>query len=335
MKDPERPGDSRLEAALEGLLASYATPGGINHLDEGHNLPSPARVVEVIQLLEGMLFLGYFQRTQLEPRDIRQLLSERCARLRECLGGEIAKSLAQGVGSAGADQGTEFVAKKAADGGFNEVAARARAEQIVFELLEALPSIREMLREDAQAALDGDPAARSIVEVLLAYPSIRVLGIHRVAHFLHRRRVPLIPRMMSEHVHGQTGIDIHPGATIGAGLFIDHGTGVVIGETAVLGERCKLYQGVTLGALSVVKHAAATWAPVKRHPTLEDRVTVYAGATILGGQTVIGAGSVVGGNVWLTRSIPEGTTVQIEPPFLRYRGAANSSPGEGPQDYQI
>lgn len=339
MKDPERPGDLRLEAALEGLLASYATAGGINHLDEGHNLPSPARVVEIIQLLEGMLFLGYFQRTQLEPRDIRQLLGKRCARLRECLGAEIAKSLVQGAeqgaGNAGTDRGADRGAEQATGGGLDETAARARAEQIVFELLEALPSIREMLREDAQAALDGDPAARSIVEVLLAYPSIRVLGIHRVAHFLHRRRVPLIPRMMSEHVHGQTGIDIHPGATIGAGLFIDHGTGVVIGETAVLGEHCKLYQGVTLGALSVVKHAAATWAPVKRHPTLEDRVTVYAGATILGGQTIIGAGSVVGGNVWLTRSIPEGTTVQIEPPFLRYRGAASTRPGEGPLDYQI
>jgi serine O-acetyltransferase len=213
--------------------------------------------------------------------------------------------------------------------------SRARAERIVYELLEALPAIREMLHEDARAALEGDPAARSIVEVVLAYPSIRALGIHRVAHFLHRRHVPLIPRMMSEHVHGQTGIDIHPGATIGPGLFIDHGTGVVIGETAVLGRWCKLYQGVTLGALSVVKHGEATWDPVKRHPTLEDRVTVYAGATILGGETVIGAGSVIGGNVWLTRSVPAGTTVQIEPPLLRYRGGSSGSPARDPLDYQI
>jgi serine O-acetyltransferase len=140
---------------------------------------------------------------------------------------------------------------------------------------------------------------------------------------------------MSEYVHGRTGIDIHPGATIGAGLFIDHGTGVVIGETAVIGRGCKLYQGVTLGALSVVKHGPATWTPAKRHPTLEDRVTVYAGATILGGRTVIGEGSVIGGNVWLTRSVPAGTKVQIEPPFLLYRGSRDGEPVQGAMDYQI
>jgi serine O-acetyltransferase len=296
--------------------------GGVNHI-EGHNLPSLAQVVEVLHLLEGILFPGYYEKTRLGRRNVRYVIGERCARLQECLGAEIAKSLEQ---SSRGDASSALLQGRG---------ARAQAEQIVLELLEALPSIREMLREDARAALDGDPAARSIVEVVLAYPSIRVLGIHRVAHFLHRRRVPLIPRMMSEHMHGQTGIDIHPGATIGAGLFIDHGTGVVIGETAVIGERCKLYQGVTLGALSVVKRGDATWNPVKRHPTLADRVTVYSGATILGGQTVIGEGSVIGGNVWLTRSVPAGTTVQIEPPFLRYRGVSNGPPERDPLDYQI
>jgi serine O-acetyltransferase len=342
----DRPDTRRLEAAVEGLLESYATVGGINQ-SEGKNLPSLSRVVDALHLLEGILFPGFYGQAPLGRRNLRYLIGERCARLQECLGEEIAKSLdeearregagehhAQGEAGGEAAGGSIDGARRAADGGAGG-GTSARAELIVYELLEALPSIREMLHEDARAALEGDPAARSLVEVVLAYPSIRALGVHRVAHFLHRRRVPLIPRMMSEHVHGQTGIDIHPGATIGPGLFIDHGTGVVIGETAVIGRGCKLYQGVTLGALSVVRRGAATWDPQKRHPTLEDRVTVYAGATILGGDTVIGAGSVIGGNVWLTRSVPAGTTVQIEPPFLRYRGVGGGSKERDPQDYQI
>lgn len=322
MKDDSRLGDPRFEAAVEGLLDSYESIGGINHI-EGHNLPSLSQVVEVLRQLETVLFPGYFERMRIGKRNVRYLIGERCARIHDCLVDEVAKSL-------------EHTARCETAGDLVDTrAARRQAEEIVLALLEELPSLREILHEDALAAVEGDPAARSIVEVLLAYPSIRAIGIHRVAHFLHQRRVPLIPRMMSEHVHGRTGIDIHPGAQIGAGLFIDHGTGVVIGETAVLGERCKLYQGVTLGALSVVKHEEATWSPPKRHPTLEDRVTVYAGATILGGRTVIGAGSVVGGNVWLTRSIPAGTKVQIEPPYLLYRGASKPSPATESVDYQI
>jgi serine O-acetyltransferase len=331
----ERPG--RLEDVVEGLLASYSSVGGINQI-EGENLPALERVVDALRLLEGILFPGFYEQAPLGRRNLRYVIGERCARLQDCLGEAIARSRrveAEWAGdgecggeAAGGGGGGAGRVRRVADGGVDGVpvggldgaTARARGERIVYELLEELPSIREMLHEDARAALEGDPAARSLVEVVLAYPSIRALAVHRVAHFLHRRRVPLIPRMMSEYVHGQTGIDIHPGARIGPGLFIDHGTGVVIGETAVLGRWCKLYQGVTLGALSVAKHAPATWDAPKRHPTLEDRVTVYAGATILGGETVIGEGSVIGGNVWLTRSVPAGTTVQIEPPLLRYRG---------------
>ncbi|HEY0840360.1 MAG TPA: serine acetyltransferase [Vulgatibacter sp.] len=315
-------GDPRFEAAVEGLLDSYASRGGINHI-EGHNLPSLAQVVEVLQELEAVLFPGYFEGERLGSRNVRYRIGERCSRIAACLTEEIAKGL-------------EHTARCETAGDFVDTAgAKEQAEQIVYELLEALPSLRDTIHQDAQAAVDGDPAARSIVEVLLAYPSVRALGIHRVANFLHRRRVPLLPRMMSEHVHGRTGIDIHPGATIGPGLFIDHGTGVVIGETAVIGPGCKLYQGVTLGALSVEKHGDAGWNPVKRHPTLEAGVTVYSGATILGGGTVIGAGSVVGGNVWLTRSIPPGTKVQIEPPYLLYRGRNLGPVEKGPLDYQI
>jgi|SRR5690625_115488 len=302
MSSSGKPGSGRLDAAVDGILASYTTVGGINQI-EGKNLPSLSRVVDSLHLLEGILFPGFYEQAPLGRRNLRYLIGERCARLHDCLGEAITRSLVNG-----------------GESGLPAEVASERAEEIVYELLEALPLIRETLYEDAQAALAGDPAARSIVEVVLAYPSIRALAVHRIAHFLHQRRVPLIPRMMSEYVHGQTGIDIHPGARIGPGLFIDHGTGVVIGETAVLGKWCKLYQGVTLGALSVVKEGEATWDPPKRHPTLEDRVTVYSGATILGGDTVIGEGSVIGGNVWLTSSVPPGTTVQIEPPVLRYRG---------------
>jgi len=319
---PEKLRDPRFERVVDGLLDSYVSVGGINHI-EGHNLPSLAQVVEVLEQLETLLFPGYFERERLDHRNVRYLIGERSAHVYRCLSEEIAKSLEH---TARCETAGDLV---------DERTARAQAEAITLELLEELPSIRRILHEDALAAVEGDPAARSIVEVLLAYPSVRAIGIHRVAHFLHRRRVPLIPRMMSEHVHGKTGIDIHPGASIGPGLFIDHGTGVVIGETAVLGTRCKIYQGVTIGALSVEKHGEATWTPVKRHPTLEDHVTVYAGATILGGRTVIGAGSVVGGNVWLTKSIPPGTKVQIEPPYLLYRGSSGGSPVREPIDYQI
>lgn len=330
-------GPGSLDAVVDELLESYAAVGGINQL-EGNNLPALARVVDALQLLEAILFPGFYEQAPLGRRNLRYLIGERCARLQECLGEAIARSLLVADGAASDGRGERRAADgAAADGAVTRVTdrARGRAERIVCELLEALPSIREMLHEDSRAALEGDPAARSLVEVVLAYPSIRALSVHRVAHFLHRRRVPLIPRMMSEYVHGQTGIDIHPGARIGPGLFIDHGTGVVIGETAVLGRWCKLYQGVTLGAISVMKHEQATWDPPKRHPTLGDRVTVYAGATILGGETVIGEGSVIGGNVWLTRSVPAGTTVQIEPPLLRYRGAARARGGGEGAGYVI
>jgi serine O-acetyltransferase len=169
-----------------------------------------------------------------------------------------------------------------------------------MDLLEALPDIRAMLQLDVQAALDGDPAANSANEVILAYPSISAITVHRIAHLLYEREVPLLPRIMSEFIHHRTGIDIHPGARIGASFFIDHGTGVVIGETTEIGDRVKIYQGVTLGAMSVTRDMRGH----KRHPTIEDDVTIYAGATILGGDTVIGRGSIIGGNVWLVDSVP-------------------------------
>ena len=184
------------------------------------------------------------------------------------------------------------------------------AEGVVSAFIGRLPAVRAAIAEDVEAAFEGDPAAKSYAEIVVAYPAIQAIATYRVAHVLHELGVPLVPRIMSEHAHARTGIDIHPGARIGRRFFIDHGTGVVIGETAEIGDRVVLYQGVTLGALA--PRAGQVLRGVKRHPTIEDDVTIYAGATILGGETVIGRGSVIGGNVWLTHSVPACSKVQIE-----------------------
>jgi len=185
-------------------------------------------------------------------------------------------------------------------------------ESVTTAFVASLVRLREMIADDVAAAFDGDPAATGYDEIAVAYPSIRALAIHRIAHELYLRQVPLLPRVMSEYAHDRTGIDIHPGARIGRHFFIDHGTGVVIGETTVIGDNVRLYQGVTLGATSL--RDSSRLRGVKRHPTVEDDVTIYAGAKILGGETVIGAGSVIGGNVWITESVPPGARVVADPP---------------------
>lgn len=190
-----------------------------------------------------------------------------------------------------------------------------KAEAAVVALINELPEIRKMLREDIKAAYEGDPAARSAMEIVMSYPGLLAITVHRIAHSLYQHQVPLIPRVMSEHAHSRTGIDIHPGATIGPGFFIDHGTGVVIGETCHIGRHVKIYQGVTLGALSFAKDEKGNLIKGnKRHPNVEDDVIIYAGATILGGKTVIGRGAVIGGNVWLIHSVPAGAKVYNKQP---------------------
>jgi serine O-acetyltransferase len=190
-----------------------------------------------------------------------------------------------------------------------------KAAAAVKELMNALEGLKSTLQLDIVAAYEGDPAARSIMEVVMSYPGLQAIMVQRVAHVLYQSQVPLIPRIMTEHAHSQTGIDIHPGAQIGPGFFIDHGTGVVIGETSTLGKNVKLYQGVTLGALSFPKDKDGhPIKGIKRHPHVEDNVTIYAGATILGGETTIGAGSEIGGNVWLTHSVPPHSKVYNQQP---------------------
>lgn len=189
----------------------------------------------------------------------------------------------------------------------------AQAECVVRHLFEQLPTVRTLLQADILAAYEGDPAAHSNMEIVMSYPGLLAIATHRVAHILYEQDVHLLPRVMSEYAHSRTGIDIHPGASIGKGFFIDHGTGVVIGETCVIGENVRLYQGVTLGALSFRKDEEGHLVKgIKRHPNVEDDVIIYANATILGGDTVIGKGAVIGGNVWLTHSVPPGTKIFYE-----------------------
>lgn len=206
--------------------------------------------------------------------------------------------------------------------------------RLAKQFLQKLPTIRESLMKDVQAAFDGDPACRNFDEVILCYPGLNAVTIHRLAHELYLLDVPFLPRMMAEWSHGETGIDIHPGAKIGDSFFIDHGTGVVIGETCEIGKHVKIYQGVTLGALSFDKDERGELVRgTKRHPTLEDNVVIYANATVLGGRTIVGNGSIIGSSVWVTRSVSPGTTVTMKKPSLRMQ----NQPPDGADllDYQI
>jgi serine O-acetyltransferase len=275
----------QVNGIVHDILGSYLRQGGINYVN-GANLPSQQHIIEIIQTLRMILFPGYYDQGAVEETDLPHVTGERVAWAYRHLNQEIDKCLC-------------FECRERGQCG-RITECTARAKQITLDLLRTLGEIRELLLLDVQAAVEGDPAASSADEVILAYPSIHAITVHRIAHFLYQRRVPLLPRIMSEHVHHRTGIDIHPGARIGKSFFIDHGTGVVIGETTEIGDQVKIYQGVTLGALSVSREMRGH----KRHPTIEDEVTIYAGATILGGNTTIGRGSVIGGNVWLVTSIP-------------------------------
>ncbi len=222
---------------------------------------------------------------------------------------------------------------------FGEKVSNDRIKSLSVELTEhflgLLPNIRDVLATDAQASYDGDPACKNLDEVILCYPGFTAVSVYRLAHELHVLKIPFIPRMMTEWVHGETGVDIHPGAQIGRHFFIDHGTGVVIGETCEIGEHVKIYQGVTLGALSFPKDENGDLVRgTKRHPTLQDNVVIYANATVLGGRTIVGHDSVIGSSVWLTESVDPFTTVIMEKPRLRIRNQVHEDL-EPPIDFQI
>jgi serine O-acetyltransferase len=290
--------ESSLAQAVEGMLASYKRHGNINHI-EATALPSRSRVTQLLDDLLDLVFPGYFGEAAFDELSSRYVIGERCASLLRDLTRASARAF-RAVDPAAAPKDVD-----------------AEAQRVSVALLASLPQVRDELATDVQAALSGDPAAGSAEEVILSYPGVQAIASHRIAHQLYLQNVPLLPRMLSEVTHSRTGIDIHPGARIGLSFFIDHGTGLVMGETTVIGARVKLYQGVTLGALSVRGRDSARGK--KRHPTLEDEVTIYAGATILGGDTVIGTGSTIGGNVWLTHSVAPGTTVVLDTPSLLFK----------------
>lgn len=250
------------------------------------------QVYQVLRRLRSALFPGVFEKYPIDESSINIIIGNNIRRTALELKSLIERCLINECDIKEKQQGT---CSKCIE----------RANEITIDLLEKLPKIRELLHKDIEAAYRGDPAAKSSEEILLSYPSIEALSVHRIAHELYRHNVPIIPRIMSEYAHTRTGIDIHPGASIGEYFFIDHGTGVVIGETCVIGNNVKIYQGVTLGAKSFpVDEKGNLVKGIKRHPNIEDNVVIYAGATILGGDTVIGHDSVIGGNVWLTRSVP-------------------------------
>jgi len=285
------------------LCATYGDEQGINQIDVS-NMPQSEEVTVVLESILEVLFPGYTGRHPFSRAGLEFAIGDHVNHIFRRLVEQIERAYAY-----------RCRMEKSCDG-FD---CLRQAEDATIALLDRLPAIREMLKTDVQAAMDGDPAAKSTDEVVIAYPGLKAIAIQRIAHELYAANVPLIPRVMGEYAHSLTGIDIHPGARIGKSFFIDHGTGVVIGETAVLGDNVKLYQGVTLGALSFPKDESGRLIKGrKRHPNLEDNVTIYAGATILGDIT-IGHDSVIGGNVWLTESVPPYTKITIAPPELSIR----------------
>lgn len=283
-----------LEETIDAVAASYELGRPIDNL-ESAALPNKRRCIEGLGELMSVLYMGFYATRALHPDNLRHAIAERMYRAHDLLAEQIERALTY----------------QNWDGRCADCPPPGSGEDIVIGLFAAIPELRRVLSTDLQAAFEGDPAADSVEEIVFSYPSITAITAYRIAHELHRAKVPMIPRILSEWAHGKTGIDLHPAATIGERFFVDHGTGVVVGATAVIGDNVKLYQGVTLGALSVPRRGETR----KRHPTLEDDVTVYAHATILGGDTVIGRGSVIGGNVWLVSSTAPGSKV-----FGRGRG---------------
>ena len=271
------------------LVASYAKAGGINHLD-GKNLPSKRVVMSITCDLLRLLFPGFFDEKLIHSSEIKV---ETAALLDSVLGtleDEIRKSL-------------EYAPPK----GLAKKDISTEARKITEEFLSSLPRVREILQTDVEAAFTGDPAAASKEEIIVSYPFVEAIAVQRLAHELYEKNIPLIPRIMGEWAHSRTGMEIHPGAKIGSHFFVDHCTGTVVGETAIIGNHVKMYHGVTLGAKSTA--GGQTLRGKKRHPTIEDRVTIYPGATILGGDTIIGAGSTIGGNVFIMDSVQPNSLV--------------------------
>ena len=264
------------------------------HAHETLGFATRTQVIDILKALRSLILPGIYEREPVNHDRLEMVI-------REKMDGT-ARKLGQVI--------EQLLRRACADEELNELDCAEQAEQLTIQIFEGLPAIRKTLASDIRAAYEGDPAAKSLEEIMLSYPSLEAISIFRIAHLIHTCGVPIVPRIMTEYAHRNTGIDIHPGAEIGESFFIDHGTGVVIGETCTIGNNVKLYQGVTLGAKSFpLDESGNPIKGVKRHPDIEDDVVIYAGATILGGDTRIGHDSVIGGNVWLTQSVPAYSTV--------------------------
>jgi len=312
---------------VAGLRPFYSDGQGDRPDSVLSNYPNATRVVDALRVLVDAMFPGRIHAADIRHEELGVFLLRRLSMAWRLLRPEIERALPfRWLGASGRT---------------DDVAEEAHPEALSFEVMRefcgALPAVREMLIADVQAAYDGDPAALTFAEIQLAYPGLLAIASHRIAHELHRRGVPVVPRIMSEWAHAQTGGDIHPGASIGRSFFIDHATGVVIGETALIGDHVKLYQGVTLGARSFAldEHGNPV-KRIKRHPTVEDDVVIYANATILGGRTVIGRGSTIGGNVFLTHSVPPDSVVSMEVSQIRIKSRATGAAApSAPPDFEI
>jgi serine O-acetyltransferase len=292
----------KLPGIVENIIENCDDSDCFTHVDY-EPIPSEGYVVDIINKLREILFPGYFTREKIDPVNLKYNIGQSVSVLFDMLCEQITHSMRHDC--------------------FRYdlpcIDCEEQGQKIALAFLESIPSIRKTLATDVRATYDGDPAANSYDEIIFSYPGMFAVTVYRAAHMLFECQVPLLPRIMTEHAHSLTGIDIHPGAEIGESFVIDHGTGVVIGETTVIGKNVRVYQGVTLGALSLPKDAGKRLRGKKRHPTIEDDVIIYSGATILGGDTVIGARSVIGGNVWITKSVPADTRVIMETPRLIYK----------------
>ncbi|MDJ0623554.1 MAG: serine acetyltransferase [Desulfocapsaceae bacterium] len=294
----------KIPPVVKKLVDSWKTEEQFDHISPVA-LPSDDAVINIIHKARSILFPGYFTKAKLHQSNLEYFLGQETTDLYEMLVEQISMAIRHdcrrnALPCTNCDQ---------------------MSHQIAYAFIERLPAVTALLTQDIRATLSGDPATKSPDEVIFCYPGLLATSIFRLAHELYLFNVPIIPRIMTEYAHSQTGIDIHPGATIGPGLFIDHGTGVVIGETTIIGKGVRLYQGVTLGALSLPRDAGKKLYQKKRHPTIEDNVIIYSNTTVLGGDTVIGEGSIIGGNIWLTESVEPGTKVLLKKPELIYTGS--------------
>ena len=293
------PFEEKIESVVDSILADYS---GERDIDKIELLRKPDKdvVIDIIEKLRRIVFPGYFKDKNYQMYNAKHNLSMLIEDVLYHLNRQIALVYQSG--------------------GEPEESAQRHAQQVCLDFFRQIPAVRAMVQTDLEAAYEGDPAATDMAEIIFAYPGLFAIMVYRLAHVLYTLQVPMLPRIMTEHAHSVTGIDIHPGATIGKYFFIDHGTGIVVGETTVIGDNVKIYQGVTLGALST--RGGQSLRGKRRHPTIEDNVTIYAGASVLGGDTVIGRDSVIGSNAFVTRSVAPCTTVSIKSQELQMKTRA-------------